>query len=803
MKYFFIIPVLCCAMGTQAQLYIAPGDSLSIMPGTELNLQDDLYNYGKVYNDGILVLNGSAQQTITGTGISNNLRADNNVLMASDAVVADSLQLSAGQLFDLNNFHLWVNGDLTGTGMIKGSANSSLTLNGNNAGLQFDATNDAQSNALKSLEIHNNATSIQNRLYLFDVLDPLSGTITLQDELVLRSNAAGTARVGVVSASFNYGINGRFVVERYIPGRRAWRLLTAPVTPSSNEKISEAWQDNAPPVTNVNIINSSNNPHPGYGTHVTFGMPATNGYDQGINGNTSIRYLNSTGWNGVPSATNDGSTFNSGLVTDQPGYMLFVRGDRSTALWQATGAVTTATVLRPKGKINTGTLNLPLTGAFGNFRVIGNPYPSSVNFHSLVTKAANQLNGFADAFYVWDPGITGNNAVGGFVAMSYNAAASVAAGHPVYDKNVTASVDNTGDIPSGAAFVIDYAGPAGSLQVQETDKSVYAGNSFFRPMGRLQVSLLAQNADSTVSLNDGVLICFGDRYNDNAGSLRKLANFAENLSVRKDGQLLSIEKRLPVNDNDTIFLDITKMKNKHYRLLFSIDAGVLRPGIHAFLSDAYLKSVTPLRNTDSSGYSFTITADEGSYAPGRFKLIFRQAHRNFLLSATMIAGGVRLLWQMPDTTTVDLYQVERSVNGTDFFPAGFRSSQSLEWSDLHPVPGENFYRVNYLRAGEAAGRSNTVSVTIPQKAPAIQVIPNPVENNVIRLCFSNAAAGPYQFSLISPAGTMVQQGDFYLVEGGRTEQLSLASHLAAGVYLLQVAAPGKNKTVLPVFVPAQ
>ncbi len=148
-------------------------------------------------------------------------------------------------------------------------------------------------------------------------------------------------------------------------------LRAIPVTAADNLTISDAWQDGKPVVVNINIIS---NPEPGFGTHVTFGLPATNGYDQGINGNTSIRYLNSSGWNGVPTATNDGSVANSGIITDQPGYMLFVRGDRGTLLSQATGAVTSPTVLRPKGKINTGVLNQPLGIAFANagstFRVV-------------------------------------------------------------------------------------------------------------------------------------------------------------------------------------------------------------------------------------------------------------------------------------------------------------------------------------------------------------------------------------------------------------------------------------------------
>ena len=514
-KLCLFVAVLSCRDLT-AQLYIAPGDSISVLPGTLLTPQEHLIKNGKIYNNGVLTLNGTALQNISGSGNTDNLTADNFSIMLSDAIINNILRLNAGKIFNLSNFHLVNSGSISGSGLLSGSANAALTLNGNNSTIQFDQSIDAVSNALKILTVNNTGTPLQNKLYLYDAVLPNSGSITLNDELVLRSNSSRTARVGVTGSSFIYGSNGKFVIERYVPGNRAWRLLTAPVTSANNLKISDAWQDVKPRVSNINIID---NPEPGYGTHVTFGLPSTNGYDQGVNGNPSIRYLNSTGWNGVPTATNDGSVANSGIITDQPGYMLFVRGDRGTLLSQATGAITSPTVLRPKGKINTGIINQPLGAAFVNagstFRVVGNPYPSAVNFHEIVSNAANSTASFADAFYLWDPNITGNNGVGGFVGMAYNDAASIAAGKPVYDRSVASSINNSGDIQSGAAFVIDYAGGATVMRMEENNKSIESNNTFFRPVRQLQTNLFAVNTNSSLSVNDGVLVSF-DENNDAA-----------------------------------------------------------------------------------------------------------------------------------------------------------------------------------------------------------------------------------------------------------------------------------------------
>ena len=795
--HFFIFCSLLCT-SAQAQLSIATGDSISVMPGTIFTLQENLINNGKIYNGGVLTLNGTALQNLNGTGNIDNLTADNNALLLNDININNILLVNAGSIFDLSNFTLNNTGFVNANGSLKGSANAGLSLFGSGSStVQFDQSIDTSSNALKTISISNGTVMLQNKLYVYDAMLPNSGTVTLNDELILRSNNSKTARVAPVGSSFIYGSNGKFVIERYIPGRRAWRLLTAPVTPASAVKISDAWQDSKPRVTDINVIN---NTEPGYGTHVTFGLPSTNGYDQGVNGNPSIRYLNATGWNGVPTATNDGSIANSGIITDQPGYMLFVRGDRGTLLSQATGAATTTTVLRPKGKINTGVMNLPLSVAFNNFRVVSNPYPSAVNFHSLVTNAINAANGFADVFYLWDPNITGNNGVGGFVAMSYNTAASILAGKPVYDRNVASSISNNGDIQSGAAFLIQYAGAATSLRVEENDKSIESDNTFFRPVRQLQTNLFAINSDSSISLNDGVLVTFDESNNDAAdkNDVKKLANFAENISVFKNASQLCIEKRKPLSCTDSIQFIISKMRQKKYRLDILFAENTSPVGSAPLLIDSFLNRQTALSVTDSNQYFFDVTSNTATAHNTRFKIIMKPVNQFLLLNASLVNDDVQLQWALADTVGRLSFTVERSSDSLLF--KNISSTTDFTTTDIQPMPSKYFYRIRCVNDKGVVSYSAVKKITVPTYKENLYVYPNPVTGISTMLRMKKASAGFYHTRLLDNTGKAIAAFSFTHAGGMLQQAIPVSAGFSNGMFELEVSMPGKQHHTIKLLI---
>jgi len=126
----------------------------------------------------------------------------------------------------------------------------------------------------------------------------------------------GAAQVDRIEGS----ISGKMTIEQCFPKRRAFRLVSSPVTTSNS--IRANWQEGA--------SGYLSNPNPGYGTHITGLGPnsnttddGTNGFDYNTSGNSSLFTFDNTNasWSAIPST----------LVPLNAGnpYRLFVRGDRS------------------------------------------------------------------------------------------------------------------------------------------------------------------------------------------------------------------------------------------------------------------------------------------------------------------------------------------------------------------------------------------------------------------------------------------------------------------------------------------
>jgi hypothetical protein len=311
-----------------------------------------------------------------------------------------------------------------------------------------------QNNDLKNLVISNSAASpgvsLGGALNLYGKLSfgGSNRTFTTADNLVLKSNAAGTASVGdITNAGANSGnsITGNVSVERFITARRAWRFLSVP-TQNNLQTIKEAWQENMP-------ANSTAQSTPaGYGIHITKDSAnwAAYGFDLRTTPGPSLKYFvpASGAWKGVTS-TIDVPGVNNGRFVTGTGYMVLVRGDRSANLL---GSPVTTTTLRDKGALVTGTYGPVAVGA-GQFAAIGNPYASAVNFASASLGKSN----LQDVYYLWDPYL---GTLGGYVTFA----------GPSY--NPTASVSYTSNkfIESGQAFFVRSAGPAGSLTFNEPAK---------------------------------------------------------------------------------------------------------------------------------------------------------------------------------------------------------------------------------------------------------------------------------------------------------------------------------------------
>ena len=112
-----------------------------------------------------------------------------------------------------------------------------------------------------------------------------NGSFNTNNYLTLRSNSETTARVGAITSASSTPIVGDVTVERYVAGRRKYRLITSPVTTSTSAVLTAGeasrsiwgnWQ-------NAGVASS------GAGTLITGGT-TTDGFDQGTTNASLFSY---------------------------------------------------------------------------------------------------------------------------------------------------------------------------------------------------------------------------------------------------------------------------------------------------------------------------------------------------------------------------------------------------------------------------------------------------------------------------------------------------------------------------------
>lgn len=592
----------------------------------------------------------------------------------------------------------------------------------------------------------------------------------------LLSTATKTARVAPVGtgASVTYG-TGYFVVQRYIPAKRAWRLITAPIDPAAGtHSISEAWQEGQ-----TNYLTDTTTAS--FATQITGGSTA-NGFDQSNNNNSSIKYLNAGNWI-TPLNTNATS------VKSQEGFMLFVRGDRTNY-----GAITnqnkppTITTLRPRGQLFIGSKTITSSG----LTVVGNPYASAVDYSTLTKTGA--LTG-TDTYYLWDPNLGGSAGVGAFVTMTGTGGNYIATPPSSIDEYF---------IPSGAAFIVDF-GAGGSLTFKETDKATQTTTTAFRTPASIQTMLETVENNGNTYISDGTAVLFGEQYSNGVDrqDAAKMTNFAESFGLRRDGRILSVEKRKPVTVKDTIFFNMGQIRLKNYRFTFKAKS-MLADNITGYLEDLYLKNRKPIALDDSTSVDFSINNDAGSYALDRFRVVFKPLVNFTTFDAKLLGEDVHLQWILDTEDGVREYVVERSTDGQHFTTIGNTQATGIvtrssiyQYMDRGLQPGKYVYRIKALGLKGAFAYSSVKSIEVLRVSATAYIYPNPVTHHQIALYMGKWAEGDYQISIINESGQTVQQQKIRHQSGTITEKIAVLPGMPTGHYHLDIKGPNNVQLALP------
>jgi hypothetical protein len=287
----------------------------------------------------------------------------------------------------------------------------------------------------------------------------------------------------------------------------------------------------------------------------------------------------------------------------------------------------------------------------------------------------------------------------------------------------------------------------------------------------------------------------------------KFPNVGENLSFKRSGSLLAIERRGPVASRDTLFLNMSNMvAGNSYR--FEFNPGFTAPTFTAFLQDSYVPgSNYPLSITSASSFDFAVTADPATRAANRFRIVFSSAGPLAVSFKTVKAyeqdHNIKVEWTTANETDMKEYEVEKSTDGSRFTKvtttaALNRTSNAYNWTDVNAVTGYNYYRIRSISQTGEIKYSDIVKVLIGKGSTDITVYPNPVQNGTIKLQMNNMPAGVYRIRVVNMLGQVLQTTQLKHAAGNSTETVPLGSQVGKGAYNLEIIKPDNSRMSIKV-----
>ena len=500
----------------------------------------------------------------------------------------------------------------------------------------------------------------------------LSGTLTVGTGatlntggfLTLKSDANGTARVAQVLGT----ISGDVTVERYIPSKRAWRALTAPVVGNTNNSIFTNWQNGGSTIagTGVEIWGPVGTGNTG------------NGLSVGPN-NSMLTYNSSlNNWSGVTTTT---TTELFSLTVNNP-FMIFVTGPYGAG---NIGTGLTATTLRAKGTLLTGLKTYPTLA--GKYTFIGNPYASPLSLTAMLADADN-LTDFNNGIWIWDS--YGNASVG-----SYNYFDKASG---VYTNINTNPIIAAAEIQSGQAFFVQSAANA-TFSIKEEHKGTTVNNVVLRtaaPAQLLRVGLYKQ-INTEWSGRDGAMTVILADANANQ-TPNKMANGTENVAFTKNGLLFASEHHLPLIASDVLNVKVwNTTAGANYKLKINTEQ-FATTSLNAILEDLFTNSRTPLTLDGSAvEYPFAVTT-EATSTGNRFRIVFENSALGI---NNPKATGISIL---PNPITGDAFQVNFGTleMGTYTYSICNTLGQEVEKGNINNV-AQNTNSVVKFKNNTAAG----------------------------------------------------------------------------------------------------
>ena len=628
-----------------------------------------------------------------------------------------------------------------------------------------------------------------------DTISVTAGTISSAGNLTLLSNLSGTANVS--SATIAKSITGNVNVQRYIPGKRAWRLLTAPVAVASS--IFSTWQNSGNYVVGKGMFVS------GPAAINVLPTALNNGLDYSDRNNSSMKswdYTLTTPNFVAVSNSNNSISLPTVLSAANIGYFVFVRGDRARTNINnlINSSITTLTSI---GLLQTGpqTFTIPAATTSGSFVLLGNPYAAPIDFNNVT------LTNVYKTFYTYDPAI---NTLGAYVTMGYDQTSNTYTAVPKTGSTIQSQIIQSGQ----ALFVQTIAkGNTTTVAFNETNKSATnSNNTGFRPMepaspetitGSFAANLYFVESDGTFQLADGNLTKFNNGFSDKISPVEdavKFTNLNESFGLLRHGTTLAIESRPNLNTSDTIFLKLWKTTQRSYRFAFE-PRHLNKTNLIGYLQDKYLNTLTEVSLTKHTSIEFEVNTNSASAAADRFQIVFKTILPFKFLSATAYKtnADIAVEWKVSNETDIVKYEVEKSMDGTVFTSVNTHlvndnnnDINNYIWLDENAQAGNNIYHIKMLGKDGSTKYTENIIVAIAPTNTGIVIYPNPIKEGKIHLQMGNQSAGNYQLSVTNNNGQVIYSGIIQNNSNNSNFLIDIKPIPVSGLYNLQIINP-QNK----------
>jgi len=159
--------------------------------------------------------------------------------------------------------------------------------------------------------------------------------------------------------------------------------------------------------------------------------------------------------------------------------------------------------------------------------------------------------------------------------------------------------------------------------------------------------------------------------------------------------------------------------------------------------------------------------------------------------AEIVGKGVQTSWTGLNEVNMSGYNVERSVNGRNFYEAfethafsNTNQQNEYSWFDPTIVSNLQYYRIKAISKNGSFQYSGIIKITFGGTQPTILIYPNPVENKIINVQLDNFKQGRYQVAVYNIVGKKIYSST-YLYNGGQNSLRITANNFAKGIYVIE------------------